>query len=64
LGFENLAGYHFLYNPDRGSYMEFNFAISRLGWKLLRFGRLDFVGAYKIGEKPKFGMVFSLNFTL
>jgi hypothetical protein len=44
--------------------MEFNFAISRLGWKLLRFGRLDFVGAYKIGEKPKFGMVFSLNFTL
>jgi len=64
LGFENLAGYHFLYNPDQGSYMEFNFAISRLGWKLLRFGRLDFVGAYKIGEKPKFGMVFSLNFTL
>ncbi len=64
LGFENLAGYHFLYNPDQGSYMEFNFAISRIGLKLLRFGRIDFVGSYKIGEKPKFGTVFSLNFTL
>ena len=64
LGFENIAGYHFLYNPDAGEYMEFNFAISRLGWKLFRFGRLDFIGAYKVGEKPKFGMVFSLNFTL
>jgi hypothetical protein len=44
--------------------MEFNFAISRIGLKLLRFGRIDFVGSYKIGEKPKFGTVFSLNFTL
>jgi hypothetical protein len=64
LGFENLAGYHFLYNPNLGEYMEFNFAFSRLGWKLLRFGRFDLVTSYKIGEKPKFGMVFSLNFTL
>lgn len=64
LGFENLAGYHFLYTPEMGDYMEFNFAISRIGWKLLRFGRLDFVGSYKIGAAPKFGMVFSLNFSL
>ncbi len=64
LGFENIAGYHFLYTPDMGEYMEFNFAISRMGWKLFRFGRLDFVMNYKSGTVPKFGMVFSLNFSL
>jgi hypothetical protein len=64
LGFENLAGYHFLYHPSLGQYMEFNFAISRIGWKQIRFGRLDFVSSYMPGQKIKFGMVFSLNFTL
>jgi hypothetical protein len=64
LGFENIAGYHFLYTADMGEYMEFNFAISRIGWKLFRFGRLDFVMNYKTGTVPKFGMVFSLNFSL
>ena len=64
LGFENVIGYHFLYNPDNAQYMEFNFAISRIGWKLLRFGRVDFVWGMKSDFVPKFGVVFSLNFSL
>ena len=64
LGFENLIGYHFLYTPEKKDYMEFNFAISRIGWKLIRFGRFDVVAAYKTGQKLRFGAVFSFNFSL
>jgi hypothetical protein len=64
LGFENLIGYHFLYTPEKKDYMEFNFAISRIGWKLIRFGRFDVVAAYKSGQKLRFGAVFSFNFSL
>lgn len=64
LGFETLIGCHFLYTPEMKDYTEFTFGLSRLGWKLFRFGRLDFVMNYKYNEKPKFGMVFSINFTL
>ena len=64
LGFEVVAGYHFLYTAEQKDYMEFTIGLDRLGWKLLRFGRVDFVTAYKIGNKPKFGVVFALDFTL
>lgn len=64
LGFEVVAGYHFLYTPEQKDYMEFTIGLDRLGWKLFRFGRVDFVTAYKVGEKPKFGAVFALAFSL
>lgn len=64
LGFEVVAGYHFLYTPDQGDYMEFTLGLDRLGWKLLRFGRIDFVTAYQSGDRPRFGVVFGLDFSL
>ncbi len=64
LGFEVVAGYHYLYTAEQGNYMEFSLGLDRLGWKLLRFGRIDFVTAYQPGQRPRLGVVFGIDFSL
>lgn len=64
LGFEFVAGYHFLYTPENGEYMEFTLGIDRIGWKLFRFLRVDAVMNYQVGERPRFGAVLGLKFSL
>jgi hypothetical protein len=64
LGFEVVAGYHFLYTPDQQDYMEFTIGLDRLGWNLLRFGRVDFVMAYESGSAIRPGVVFGIDFSL
>lgn len=64
LGFEFVTGYHFLYTPEKGPYMEFNLGLDRIGWNLFRFLRVDFVMGYKIGEPLRYGGVIGLTLSL
>ena len=64
LGFEFVTGAHFLYTPEQLPYMEFNLGIDRIGWKLFRILRADFVIGYRPGERIRLGGVLSLNFSL
>lgn len=64
LGFEFVAGYHFLYTPENQEYMEFNVGLDRIGWGLFRFLRVDFVMGYKTGEALRYGAVLGLNLSL
>lgn len=64
LGFEFVAGYHLLYTPERGEYMEFNVGLDRIGWNLFRFLRVDFVMGYEIGQPLRYGGVIGLTFNL
>lgn len=64
LGFEFVAGYHFLYTPEQGEYMEFTLGLDRIGWNLLRFLRVDFVMGYQIGEPLRCGAVIGLTLSL
>lgn len=64
LGFETVAGYHLLYTPEKGTYMEFNIGIDRIGWKLFRFLRADFVIGYPVGGPVRFGGVLGLTLSL
>lgn len=64
LGFEFVTGFHFLYTPENGEYMEFNLGLDRIGWGLFRFMRVDAVMNYQIGERPKFGAVIGINLSL
>ncbi|MFT5647693.1 MAG: hypothetical protein ACI976_002387 [Aureispira sp.] len=64
LGFEFVTGYHLLYTPEKGEYMEFNIGLDRIGWNLFRFLRVDFVMGYEIGEPLRYGGVIGLTFNL
>ncbi len=64
LGFEWVTGYHLLYTPEQKPYMEFNIGLNRIGWKQLRFLRVDFVMGYRPNEALRLGAVLSLNFSL
>ena len=64
LGFEFVTGYHLLYTPERGEYMEFNLGLDRIGWNLFRFLRVDFVMGYKVGEPIRYGGVIGLTLSL
>lgn len=64
LGFEFITGYHLLYTPEHGEYMEFNIGLDRIGWNLFRFLRVDFVMGYQIGEPLRYGGVIGLTLSL
>ena len=64
LGFEFVAGYHFLYTPEKQEYMEFTLGLDRIGWNLLRFLRVDFVMGYKVGEPLRYGGVVGITLSL
>lgn len=64
LGFEFVTGYHLLYTPEYGEYMEFNIGLDRIGWNLFRFLRVDFVMGYKVGEPLRYGGVIGLTLSL
>ncbi|CAA6821367.1 MAG: Unknown protein [uncultured Aureispira sp.] len=64
LGFEFVTGYHLLYTPERGEYMEFNVGLDRIGWNLFRFLRVDFVMGYEVGEPLRYGGVIGLTLSL
>ncbi|BDS13429.1 DUF5686 and carboxypeptidase regulatory-like domain-containing protein [Aureispira anguillae] len=64
LGFEFVTGYHLLYTPEQGEYMEFNIGLDRIGWNLFRFLRVDFVMGYQIGEPLRYGGVIGLTISL
>ncbi len=50
LGFTEVVGYHFLYAKGQEPYMEFNFGVDRIGWKIFRFLRVDWVMGYRPGR--------------
>ncbi len=64
LGFEFVTGYHLLYTPENGEYMEFNLGLDRIGWNLFRVLRVDFVMGYKVGEALRYGGVIGLTISL
>lgn len=64
LGFEFVTGYHLLYTPEKGEYMEFTLGLDRIGWNLFRFLRVDFVMGYKVGEPLRYGGVIGLTLSL
>jgi hypothetical protein len=64
LGFEFVTGYHLLYTPEKGPYMEFNLGLDRIGWNLFRILRIDFVMGYTVGEPLRYGGVLGLTISL
>jgi hypothetical protein len=50
LGFTEVVGYHFLYVKGQSPYMEFQFGIDKIGWKIFRFLRVDWVMGYRPGR--------------
>ncbi len=64
LGFEVVAGGHFLYTPEQKPYAEFNIGLDRIGWKLFRVLRADFVMGYRPNEALRVGGVLTFNFSL
>ncbi|MGH1334552.1 MAG: DUF5686 and carboxypeptidase regulatory-like domain-containing protein [Aureispira sp.] len=64
LGFEFVAGYRALYLPEQSLYQEFNIGLDRIGWKVFRFLRVDFVAGYAADRNWQFGGVIGLDFSL
>lgn len=64
LGFEFVAGYRALYLPNQELYQEFNIGLDRIGWKVFRFLRVDFVAGHGLGRGWQFGGVIGLDFSL
>jgi hypothetical protein len=50
LGFTEVVGYHFLYVKGESPYMEFQFGVDKIGWKIFRFLRVDWVMGYRPGR--------------
>lgn len=64
LGFEFVAGYRALYLPGQPVYQEMNIGLDRIGWKVFRFLRVDFVAGYAADRNWQFGGVIGLDFSL
>ena len=64
LGFEWVAGYRCLVQPDRNPYMEWNLGLDRIGWGLFRFLRADLVMGYSPEQGIRWGGVIGLDFSL
>lgn len=64
LGFEFVAGYRVLYLPEQPFYQEFNIGLDRIGWKVFRFLRVDFVAGYATDRNWQFGGLIGLDFSL